>query len=591
MPRLRRLAEIASLSFLLFGSVPGCVDADDIEDSENAPFPSGKADGGIDEGSPEALGVLALVNGATETANTLKSGAHLTTRVATNIITHRNGPDGTIGTADDNPFGTLAELDKVPYVGPATLAALLDLAKARGLVHAGPAISVIFSPQPTTSSSNAKLAELIRGAQKSIDIAIYSYSDSQIAAALADRAAHNIPIRFLFDTANDDRKLVVPAQISSSPSGKLEAAGIDVRWVNQILHHKFLIVDGPRDDASLAATATVVMGSANWTATGGGSYDENTMVITGSAEIAAAYQHEFDILWKGSREFSGGAKSQPQSTANITVASVPDDAGLEAVFTSANFTPGGTDGTTWKVDKTKLTMADKWVAAIQGATTSIHIASTHLRMRPIVEALIAKKQAMPSIDIKLYLDEQEFISASGDSAQAAELASCIAAATTDAQKLDCSYNDYLFSKMAVDAGLDVKFKSYAFRWDASYAVQMHSKYLLVDGKELLGGSYNLSMNSEHGTFENALHVTGAAYGGLVSAFEANFASIWNTGSGKLAQLRTQIGTAATIPLVFDSMALGWSDLDALKTLIRANCADADSKDFSDEPASHKTCAR
>ena len=36
---------------------------------------SGKADGGIDEGSPEALGVLALVNDPAETAATLKAGA------------------------------------------------------------------------------------------------------------------------------------------------------------------------------------------------------------------------------------------------------------------------------------------------------------------------------------------------------------------------------------------------------------------------------------------------------------------------------------------------------------------------------------
>ena len=35
---------------------------------------------------------------------------------------------------------------------------------------------------------------------------------------------------------------------------------------------------------------------------------------------------------------------------------------------------------------------------------------------------------------------------------------------------------------------------------------MHSKYMIIDGKELISGSYNLSMNSEHATFENRLVV-------------------------------------------------------------------------------------
>ena len=137
----------------------------------------------------------------------------------------------------------------------------------------------------------------------------------------------------------------------------------------------------------------------------------------------------------------------------------------------------------------------------------------------------------------------------------------------------------------------MKFKVYAYRWDASYAIQQHSKYMVVDGNELISGSYNLSMNSEHGTFENALHVTGAQYAPLVAAFEANFASIYNTGNGQLAGLETQITTSASIPMMFPSIAVRWGDFDSLRNLIRANCKDADSQDFRDNPASHKFCTR
>ncbi|HTL36572.1 MAG TPA: phospholipase D-like domain-containing protein [Kofleriaceae bacterium] len=574
-------------------ALPGCgIDAD-IEDGETDAFPDGKADGGIDEGSPEALGVLALVNTASETASKLREDAHVTSKVATNITKHRDGADGQAGTADDDKFDTLKELDDVPYVGPATLNALLEAARAKGLVHGGPKLSVIFSPQPAATSSNAKIAQLISTAQHNVDVAIYSYSDAGIAAALADRAAHGVKIRFLFDTASEDRKLTDPAAIASSKSGKIEAAKVDVRWVNKILHHKVLIVDGPRDDKAAAKTAKVVMGSANWSLTGSTVFDEDTIVIEDSAEMAAAYQHEFDILWKGSRDFAGGAPAQPNSTANIATADVADDAGIEAVFTSANFRPTGLDGTTWSADKTKMTMSKVWVDAIDRAKTSIHIASTHLRLRPVADALIAKHMAHPEVDIKVYLDQQEWISTSGDSAQKAELADCLAAATTDNQRLDCSYNDFLFSKSLVDAGITTRFKVYSYRWDATMAAQMHSKYMVIDGKELISGSYNLSMNSENGTFENALHLTNPAFKGAVDQFEQNFSTIFETGraANLLAALRTRISTDAIIPMVFDNMAVTWAEFDALRTLIRQNCVDADSQDFRDNPPAHKTCTR
>jgi phosphatidylserine/phosphatidylglycerophosphate/cardiolipin synthase-like enzyme len=592
MSRLTTLASV-SVSLALTTTLAACMADEEIEDAEDAGFANGKADGGIEEGSPEALGVLALVNDPAESATALKADAHVTTRVARNIVGHRDGADGAPGTADDDRFDSLAELDAIPFVGPKTLAALVAAARDKGLIHAGATMSVIFSPQPAAVSSSAKIAELIRGAQHTVDIAIYSFSDAAISAALAEAVQRGVQVRFLFETANEDRKITDPVALAASKSGRLEAAGIDVRWVNQILHHKVLIVDGPRDDKSLAATTKVVQGSANWNSTGASVFDETTIVIENSAELAAAYQHEFDILWTGSRELAAGAPAQPRSTANITTADTQDDPEVEAIFTSANFTPTGADGTTWRVDRTKLTMADAWVAAIQNAQSSIHIASGHLRLRPVVEALIAKKQAQPDIDIKLYLDQQEYISASGDAFQKSELEDCLAAATSEAQRLDCLDSDFLFSKTAVDAGIDVRFKSYAYRWDHSYAVQMHSKYMIVDGKELITGSYNLSLNAEQSTFENAIHIAGPTFQPIVAAFEQNFATIYETARAQdlLSALRTKISNDPIIPMVFDSMALTWAEFDALRTLIRANCTLADSTEFRSNPAAHKTCTR
>lgn len=590
------MTRLASLTGILAIALVACATdmGGEIEDGQNDAFPSGKADGGIDEGSPEAIAVLAMVNDPANDAAALKAGAHVTARVANNIVGHRVGADGTAGTADDNTFDNLAELDAIPYVGPASLSALVEMAKDHGYLKAnGPQISVVFSPQPSAQAHTVQIASLIRGAQHSIDIAIYSYSDAGIASALADAEKRGVTIRFLFDTASTDHNVKDDAARAATKSGKVERDGIDVRYVNQVLHHKFIIVDGPRDSADSAKTAKVVMGSANWSSTGGTVFDENTMFIENSPELAAAYQHEFDILWKGSRDFVGPAAAQGQSALQITPAMVGDDAGIEALFTSSNFTPSGSDGATWKVDKTKMTMADQWVDAINRAHTSIHIASTHLRLRPVAEALIAKKKANPGMDIRVYLDQQEWISTSGETKQKGDVLTCQGKATTDAAKQDCLYNDFLFSKEVADAGIDLRFKTYSYRWDATFAIQQHSKYMVVDGNELISGSYNLSMNSEHGTFENALHVTGAQYKPLIAQFEANFGQIFESGRAddKLAALRNTVSTAQTIPLAFDTMALTWAEYDSLRTLIRKNCTAADSTDFRNNPPAHKTCAR
>jgi phosphatidylserine/phosphatidylglycerophosphate/cardiolipin synthase-like enzyme len=361
--------------------------------------------------------------------------------------------------------------------------------------------------------------------------------------------------------------------------------------MNKVMHHKFVLIDGPRDVRERAATAKLVMGSANWSATAATEFDENTVFIEGSAEMMAAFQHEFDKLWLGSREFEGAADSQGQSTVKIKPSDVSDDAGIEGLFTSDNFTPGGADGTTWRVDRSKMTLTDAWNAAIDRAETSIHVATTHLRLRPFAEKLIAIKQAKPSLDIQVYLDQQEYISPSGDAAQKAELMTCLAAATTEARRFACLNNNFLFSKALVDAGITVRFKSYAYRWDHSYAAQMHSKYMVVDGKELLTGSFNASMNSEQATFESGLHVFGTQHAALVAKFEQNFESITDIGRDKLAPLRAKIDADTTIPIVFPSMSLTYQEFGDLRALIRTECPAVDSEEFRSNASAHRTCTK
>lgn len=110
-----------------------CVPPDDDEDAADDDFlVDGKADGGIGEGSPEAIGVLRVANESSR--GVFRHEVRLGERSIDGLIAHRAGPDAIDGTIDDDRFDTLAELDRAPYVGPLAFTKLLAYARAHDLV-------------------------------------------------------------------------------------------------------------------------------------------------------------------------------------------------------------------------------------------------------------------------------------------------------------------------------------------------------------------------------------------------------------------------------------------------------------------------
>ncbi|MEM6992313.1 MAG: hypothetical protein AAF721_17510 [Myxococcota bacterium] len=101
----------------------------------------GKADGSaaLIDGTPDAIGVMALLNDAATTHDTLDIDAALDRRAATSIIEYRAGEDGeyTGGTHDDRIFATVAELDDLYFVGASAMSRLLAHATANGYVPSG----------------------------------------------------------------------------------------------------------------------------------------------------------------------------------------------------------------------------------------------------------------------------------------------------------------------------------------------------------------------------------------------------------------------------------------------------------------------
>ena len=450
-------------------------------------------------------------------------------------------------------------------------------------------VEVIFSPMPYYQSHLQRIMEKIENAQRSIDVAMYSMSDASIRNALGAAIDRGIQVRVIFDPASSERK-----NPDGTRSAHLESLGADVRYVNKIMHHKFAIIDGVQSENDNPMEATVVTGSGNWSYGAASKYDENTVITRGDAELALTFQNEFNYVWENSRDFEYNDDLSYFETEWVDRPELENVNGLDVVFTSDNFTTyvSSRYGATFRVRTGYNTVSDRLVSLINEAQESIWVASGHMRSRPIAEALKAKRLTHPEMDIRVYLDGQEYVSGWKQGEQARKLVDCLERAAGRASKEQKCYDvGYYFGKELGDAGLNVRYKYYAFRWNYSYALQMHHKYIIVDGNQVASGSYNFSDNAEHNTLENVVLYSASRYPELVAEFIENFDSIWDTGDEKLDELITAVETEDTFPIVFDPMALSWEEVTELKNAIRSNCPDIYSTEFRRNPTDHLSCSR
>jgi len=549
--------------------------------------PAGKADAPWSECQSEQV-LLWLNNPETALADLKDAGVH--SRGAGNIIEYRNGDDGEYPSDDDEPFNTIREVDDVYYVGPVALEQLTSAVADHCERAPRRSADVIFSPKRYNNSHLVHTVDLIDQAEESIDVAMYSFGDQKVLNALERAVDRGVDVRMIYNKTSEERD-----EGSNTMSAKLEDKGINVRWVNRVMHHKFAIIDGPRDNLREASATTLVTGSGNWSYGAATRYDENTVTIQGDAEAALRFQDEFNLMWEYSREYVHNEDLAYEQTLEIDRDMIPDRDGVDASYTSDNFRTYVSSrwGPTFGIKRGVSTVSKRIVEMIEGADDSIWIASGHLRSRPISEALIEKYKDNPEMDIRVYLDGQEYISQWYHDKQKDELATCLEeAGDSQAQREDCLNKGFYFSYLVEQADIPLRFKYYAYRWHYSYAKQMHHKYLVFDGETVVSGSYNLSDNAEHNTLENIVVYRKADYPKLVERFKSNFTDIWETGRGEglYDQLVSEIENASdTIPIVFEPMALSYDQVDSLKDLIRETCPEVDADDYRRNPEDHETC--
>ncbi len=163
-------------------------------------------------------------------------------------------------------------------------------------------IKVFFTLPPLDSTNTEEaltqpnktlnaLIELIGNAQKTLDIAIYSFSLKSIAIALTRACQRNVRVRLVME-----RESAKSDYFPNSPA----CPAIKLDENSALMHEKFMIID----------EASVWIGSLNWTCLDLYT-DANNVLLIHDASIAASFKQEFDEMFSG---HFGKKKTNPSYT-------------------------------------------------------------------------------------------------------------------------------------------------------------------------------------------------------------------------------------------------------------------------------------
>lgn len=145
-----------------------------------------------------------------------------------------------------------------------------------------PATDTIYF-SPTQNFETVDIA-LIRQAKTSIDIAMYSFTDTSIARALSDAALRGVHIRIYRDLLQyeGETKRKSPAAAILFASKGIE---VRVKESTVLMHEKAMLIDGK----------TLRDGSGNWSPSA--LRQDNEITVTNDAAQCQAFAQDFEVMW------------------------------------------------------------------------------------------------------------------------------------------------------------------------------------------------------------------------------------------------------------------------------------------------------
>jgi phosphatidylserine/phosphatidylglycerophosphate/cardiolipin synthase-like enzyme len=219
-----------------------------------------------------------------------------------------------------------------------------------------------------------ELAAFLAQARTSLDFALYDLKLGPetapiVVAAVKDASKRGVAIRLAYNVEHE-RPIPVPPPPRTDPNlvALLGVPSKPIPGVPDLMHHKYVVRDA----------RTVWSGSTNWT-DDSWSREENAIVVVESDDVAAAFQLDFEQLWR-----SG---------------SVADSGDLEP----RSVRVGGASVRAWFCPKRGAQLAHRIAGAIGNARRRIRIASPVITSGPILGTL-AEVAADRNVDLAGVVD-------------------------------------------------------------------------------------------------------------------------------------------------------------------------------------------
>ena len=155
--------------------------------------------------------------------------------------------------------------------------------QSTALVHAAEGREPIFF-SPSQNLEQVDL-DLIEGAHVSIKVAMYAFTDRNIAAALERQAAYGVKVLIYRDREQLQqerlRRSGVAEMLARQPN-----IHVRVKGTSELMHDKIMLID----DAILRD------GSGNWSVSAA-RYQDNQVTVTQDASEVAAFNRDFETMW------------------------------------------------------------------------------------------------------------------------------------------------------------------------------------------------------------------------------------------------------------------------------------------------------
>jgi len=161
-------------------------------------------------------------------------------------------------------------------------------------------IQVYFSPG---GGAQGAIIETFEEARSNIIVAMYLFSNVDLADALIAAQKGGIRVRVVVDGSQDQRAYSRGRYMyENGVSIRVDRSHMITAAESQgIMHNKFAVVDD----------STIITGSYNWTQAAEIQNEENLLIIREAPDIARRYMAEFEKLWKQSVSYDVKQLSTP----------------------------------------------------------------------------------------------------------------------------------------------------------------------------------------------------------------------------------------------------------------------------------------